>query len=372
MMGSDLPGGAVTFHETDKDATSSATGISSRETGSNELISSFASTLLVGTGSTAAISEGVINSYHSTFHDEVDGQDAAGFSSFNTADGLRIKTQGKYLAVERRSGVAETDTIFLTLLNVSQKAYVLQFKANNMAPGITTILQDKFTGMDMPVSMDDTTNVAFNVSADVNSGAADRFRIVFKKSGVLPITFTNINAVKHTGYNAIHWQVENEENVDHYEVEKSKNGINFTTVNNTKAIGNHQQSTNYSWLDNDSFKGENYYRIKSITARGMMTYSKVVKIYLNEVQAYVSLYPNPIRNGQIRLKLMNMAAGNYKVVITNNAGQLVETTTIKHTGGGGTVVLITVPGISGGTYNLNMSGSENFRQVITFLVKSDR
>lgn len=371
MMGAELPGGVVTFHETDKDATSTSTGIASRETGSNELISSFASTLLVGNGSSASISEGVINTYHSTYHNEVDGQDAAGFSSFNTSDGLRIKSQGKLLAVERRSEVAENDTIFLTLQNISQKAYTLQFKATNMLPGINAILQDKFTGAESPVSMNDATVIPFNVTADANSAASDRFRIVFKKSGVLPIAFSDVTVAKHTGYNAIHWKVDNEDNINLYEVEKSVNGTDFIKVNTTKAISNNHANANYTWLDYNNFGGDNYYRIKSIAQGGTIIYSKIVRVYLPSVKAIVSLYPNPVQDGQIRLQLMNMVAGDYKATITNNLGQVIETITIKHPGGGGSVHLKTASKLSNGNYNLEVSGQANFRHVIKFMIQGN-
>jgi hypothetical protein len=370
MIKSDDANGSLFFHETDKVSTSSPEGIASRGTGSNQTISSLTSTLMVGTGASAAISEGVVNSYHPGYHDEVDNQDAPGISTFNSNDALRIKSEGQYLAIERRSEVADNDTIFLSLQNVSKKAYTLQFKPANMSSLLTAVLEDNFTGAATPLNMNDTNSIAFSVTADVKSGAEDRFRIVFKQVGVLPIKFSSLKAYQQNDNIAVQWTVENEQNMVKYEVEKSANGRDFTQVNTTKATGNDHSTTTYNWLDLNSIKGDNFYRIKSVSLNGSIEYSKIVKVSLGKNKTGVSVYPNPVKDGVIGLQLSNAPAGTYTIILLNNAGQVVEKSTLKHAGGNASETIKPNNYLSAGNYNLEVSGPGNYRQVIKVLVEA--
>jgi len=371
MMLAEQAAGTLTFKETDKLQTSSAIGIASRGTGSTDDIASLYSTLLVGTGLTAAISEGVINSYASIYHNEVDGQDSKAISSFNSTDALRILSQTKSLSIERRSKIAFNDTIFLQLLNVSRKTYSLQFKPINMEATIIATLEDKFKGTATPISMYDTTSVVFDVTADAKSSAADRFQIVFKTAGVLPITFSNLKAFKQGDNIAVQWNVDNELNVKTYEVQKSANGRAFLKVSSITAVANANSNNNsYSYVDTKRFMGDNFYRIKSIYADGSFEYSKIVNVAIASVKPTISVYPNPVQNSTIGLRLANVAAGEYQFALINVFGQPVIKSTIQYAGGNTGLTLKTSQYLSSGNYQLEITGPDGFRQTLKLQVLS--
>jgi hypothetical protein len=50
----------------------------------------------------------------------------------------------------------------------------------------------------------------------------------------------------------VDWTVENEVNISKYEVEKSIDGVNYSKVNSTLAIGANNTTTNYKWLDQNA------------------------------------------------------------------------------------------------------------------------
>jgi hypothetical protein len=370
FIASESAGATLTFHESDKLSSASSVGMASRNTGRNEVSYSLATNLLSGTGSAAAISDGVINSYHSSYQNEVDGQDAQKNTSFNSKESLLILRDGKSLAVERRKSlVSASDTIFLNITNMNKAAYQLQFKATNFDQSLIAMLEDKFTATSSPISLTDTTYVPFTIGNDANSGAADRFRIVFRAAGVLPITFRELKANQQNENIAVQWSVENENNTSKYQVEKSTNGRDFVLVNTTKASGTNHALASYSWLDVNGANGDNFYRIKTISLTGSVEYSKIVKVSIGKNKAGIAIYSNPVRDGVIGLQLNNMLAGNYTVLITNNMGQLVSKSTLNHNGGNAAQTITPSALLSAGSYNLEVLGTENKRHVVKIIVQ---
>ena len=78
--------------------------------------------------------------------------------------------------------------------------------------------------------------------------------------------------------NKIEWTNATEKDVLHYEVERSSDGRNFTTVLTTNAKNNFGEKTDYSLVDPIINNGTIYYRIKAVEFQGMSTYSSIVKV----------------------------------------------------------------------------------------------
>jgi hypothetical protein len=60
--------------------------------------------------------------------------------------------------------------------------------------------------------------------------------------------------------------------------------------------------SNYEWLDRNAFTGNNYYRIKSIDINGEIQYSNIVKIVMSKGRLQITIYPNPVTDGNINLQ----------------------------------------------------------------------
>ena len=370
MLNADATGGTVTFHENDKLLTSSNVGIASRGQGVTETISSIHTNLLVGTGAGAALSEGVISSYHSAYRNQVDGQDATGVASFNTSDALRIASGGKQLVIERRNAIADNDTIFLRLVNVTPKQYMLQINTTNIEPRTIAVLEDKFKGTATPINLTDTTSVAFEVTSVEGSGAVDRFRIVFKSAGVLPVTFKTIKAVRQQKDIAVEWTADNEQNVAAYELERSPDGRSFDKVYTTKATGSSATVAVYNWLDANVATGDHYYRVKSLEKDNSFVYSKVVKVSSVNDHGGIHLYPNPVLNAKIGVQMVSMAAGNYQFTLVNSAGQTVYKTTLRHNGGSASLTVAPNGYLGGGHYQLLVTDGAGYNQVVPVMISS--
>lgn len=97
---------------------------------------------------------------------------------------------------------------------------------------------------------------------------------------------TNNNAVRIT------WQV-NEQQVKSYHIEKSNEGVSYTTIGHIPSIGD--GSNNYSFTEPQMLSGTGFYRIRQTDLDGRFTYSPVIKL-ANQAESQVTVFPNPAKD----------------------------------------------------------------------------
>ncbi|MFT3680248.1 MAG: T9SS type A sorting domain-containing protein [Ferruginibacter sp.] len=367
----DVPtAGNIIFHESDKKALSSSligisSGVAARP-GSNQY-GLFRSDILAGNEGKFTLTDGVLNIFNSSYDNKANAADAKKLISFNTKESLSILRDSVKMAIEKRMDVQSADTIFFTMARFNELPYQFRFNASGFATGMQAWLEDSYTGKRTTLSTAGITTVDFNITADAASKAENRFRVVFKNSinYSLPVTFTNVKAWPQNNNVAVQWNVENELNIEQYEIEKSSDGQHFTKAGSTTAT----QSNTYNWLDETAAAGNNYYRIVSREASGKLLYSQVVKVNMGSIAGNINVYPNPVTNGVIKLKFTNMEKGTYNVKLLNALGQTVIATTINHAGGNNTKELDTPEKLTRGIYHLEISNNNTSAKVIKVMVE---
>jgi hypothetical protein len=328
LVQADVLGGSLTFNEAakTKDLVSRPSGLPPPQL----------STSLYGvnTDNSTYLIDGVLNNYDDSYSNNVDGRDAIKLS--NSGENLSIKTANTLLAVERRHGITEKDTVFLNLANTKVQQYRFQFTAAQLdQQGLMEFLEDNYTHTSTPLNLNGSTIVDFNIENITGSIAADRFRIVFRPALVLPLCcVTSIKAWQKNKEIAIEWKVDNEINMMQYNVEKSVDGNHYTTAEIVAAAN--KALSNYNWLDISPSQGYNYYRIQSTDVNGKKEYSTVVKVFMGKGKGSISIYPNPVINGTINLQLTNQPAGVYGIRLFNKMGQVMISKQINHTEGSST------------------------------------
>jgi hypothetical protein len=90
----------------------------------------------------------------------------------------------RYMGIESRPIPTVNDTIFMPFYYTTNRGYALKFNTENMAAsGLKAYLQDQFTGTETEVPLNGSDMVyPFSVTADANSKALSRLRIVFRPS----------------------------------------------------------------------------------------------------------------------------------------------------------------------------------------------
>lgn len=277
--------------------------------------------LFTGITSKDVMADGNVVVFNKSFSNGVDGKDAAKLT--NSGENFGLKRNGNLLALEARSGVSATDTIFYNMTNLRAQSYQLRFAPENMStPGLQAFLIDRYLNTTTPLRLDSNSTHNFSVTTNAQSSAADRFKVVFMQSTVLPVVFTHITATQSNQQVMVQWKVSLEKDVKQYEVQRSADGINFTTIGSRYSDA--AAGGNYGLIDQQPLDGWNYYRVKNVDVDGNFSYSPVVRVEINNLIAGFQAYPNPVTGKKLYIDFLNQQPGDYQIVISNSAGQQVQ------------------------------------------------
>ena len=352
----------ITFSESSKSGYNNnmmfrpATGNTPAGTASGKI---WATLNLLNADNTTITADGTFAEFNNIFSAAVDLDDALKFGNIN--ENLSIVRNNISLTAERRPALGLNDTIFFKLATTTQRSYQFVFDAINLdQPGITGYLEDNYSGTKKIISLSGATIVNFFINADAASAATNRFKIVFKQAlSTLPVTISSVKAYQQNNNIAVEWTVENELNMEKYDVEKSTGGIVFATANTTKVTGVNNAYNHYSWLDINAAPGNNFYRIKSYGTYGEIKYSAVVQVNMERKISHFTVQPNPVNGTSIHLHFANQPAGNYQFDLINTAGQLVWSNKVFISRSNTAKVLKTGTVFPAGVYQLQITGTAN-------------
>jgi len=150
----------------------------------------------------------------------------------------------------------------------------------------------------------------------------------FSTTVVLPVEFVGFN-IATMGNNKINitWKTATETNTDHFEVEKSVDGRNFSLLTKVNATGNSQIVKTYSVSDLlDNTSDLFYYRIKSVDKDGAAQYSNVQTVSAKTKGTYVNhVYPNPAKIGQdLNVEVVTDKDQFASFILINEQGKIVS------------------------------------------------
>ncbi len=325
-------------------------------------------TRLLGAVNNPMVYDGNRVDFDVAYSNTVDDNDAEKLTNFG--ENLGLVRDGNSIAIERRAEIVDTDTIFFKLDKMKVQDYQLEFTAENLAsPVLTAYLEDAFLNSRTQIDLNSVVTVPFSVTADPLSKAADRFRIVFKQQGIVPLSFISVKAFRQDKNIMVNWSVANEMNIAQYEIQHSADGRNFSQLGtqaarNINGVGSQQ----YDLLDVQPYSGDNFYRIKSVNNSGEIKYSQVVKVNMKGDPSTITVYPNPVKeDGIVAISMMNEPKGVYKVNLINVLGQVVLTRTINHDGGNSVYSIELNGSLAHGTYQLQVAEGNKVKTTIKIL-----
>jgi phage baseplate assembly protein gpV len=317
------------------------------------------------------VADGVMLNFGSNLSSDLDNYDVKKIA--NSTDNLAIKYGTKNLVIERRPNLTNTDTIKLNLTSTRIAPYRFEIDPSVLSnTGLDAFLKDKFLQTETPVSLTAVTNVDFDITADAGSRVADRFMIVFKQAQ--NTSFTTISAIRNADKTVtVQWGIATERNVTNYTVQQSNDGINFTSIATQTPIANNGTNPTYSKQDATASKANNWYRVKANNANGTFKYTAIAMVGgENEIiqigESKISIYPNPIIDGNVNLHFNNQPKGNYSVQITNAKGQIIQTEIIQ-VQNNNTLRLIKVGTIARGNYQATLMNEAGNKTTISFVIK---
>ena len=141
----------------------------------------------------------------------------------------------------------------------------------------------------------------------------------------LPVTLVNFNAQKQNDNVQLSWSTTSQVNFNHFEVERSADGITWGQIGTVAGNDDATIMKNYIFTDEVPLNGINYYRLKLVDNNGSVMYSLVRTVDFNASQWTVSMYPNPVTTGGVvkiqsneTLQMIRVFDINGKLVLVEN------------------------------------------------------
>ena len=237
--------------------------------------------------------------------------------------------------------------------NLKARKYQLVVELKNIeATEMTAYLKDNYTGTVTTLDYSNPYTFIFTpTNAAPGSYAPDRFKIYFRQLNVLPVTFTSLEAYRKQNTINVEWKVQNEVNINHYEVEKSADGINFTKQSDNVTASNRSL---YQWKDEHPQFGLNYFRVRSVDNNGRSKRTNVVKVFFGKQASGIAVYPNPVNDEKINLYITSEQPGDYSVNLFSNNGQLISTKKLQQLNGNGNATIEMEKTLPHGNYILEV------------------
>ena len=209
-----------------------------------------------------------------------------------------------------------------TVINLSSFAgkeikFRFRFVADNSIASngwyIDDILIKKSSAVYNLASLYSDTELLQNISDTVTAITAE----------ILPLLWGEFVVVKDGQTASLKWTTLQENNTDKFFIERSIDGINFTSIGMVRASGNSSREVTYSMIDPSPSTGVNYYRIGQTDLDGRITYSEVRSLVFDGNNRMITISPNPAKD-----KIVVHLAGNREVVqidLLSTSGQKLAT-----------------------------------------------
>ena len=185
---------------------------------------------------------------------------------------------------------------------------------------------------------------------------------------VLPLTIDQFRGAYSNGFIGLKWTTFTEINIDHFEVERSTDGVNFRQLGRVESLGLTDHNNSYSFNDLTAERGSNFYRLVLIDNEGNYIYSKTIMVSIEIKGISVSVvYPNPFSKRVVVRISSDKDKEQVTIRIVNSDGTALRTQPAEVYRGDNNITVKDVNELPGGLYYLEVL-AEN-RSMKTKLMK---
>lgn len=147
------------------------------------------------------------------------------------------------------------------------------------------------------------------------------FILTVRDPVLLPIELLSFDAELNSEKEVdLTWKLGNVEDLSHFDVLRSGDGQNFEFLEQVSATS----ALNYQTLDKTPLGGYNYYRLRIYEEDGSSHLSSIRVVHLPVTQI-LEVYPNPIKEGDLTIRLSSETNAPLTLELINPLGQIVQT-----------------------------------------------
>jgi hypothetical protein len=180
---------------------------------------------------------------------------------------------------------------------------------------------------------------------------------------ILPVKLIEFGAREFQGKVMLQWKTSEEENFDHFEIERSLNGKEWLKMGTINGKREGYTAPDYSFTDLSPAAGANYYRLKMIDIDSQFAYSSIVAVNISMQHVQVKVYPNPATSS---LYVSNIQPGvQHYIELINTSGNVVVS---RRTFSSEYMISLNVGSLQRGMYFLTISDATGFKQTCNRIV----
>ena len=234
----------------------------------------------------------------------------------------------------------------------------------------TDVLEKRVAQLEGGVGLSPTTSPAGNASAGYTMVLADQSAgtITVTRVSALPVELLSFDGSCNNNVITLNWRTASEHNSHYFEIQKSRDGENWSSLTTVESAGNSTQELTYETKDHKAIDGNNYYKLIQYDIDGQFEeYGPINVICNGNSKGYFSIFPNP-STGDFQVILNNKRLiGDGTLEVKDSKGSVVYTQEVKISQG---INLINVSNINltSGIYYVSVitdnNSTETLKQVI--------
>lgn len=141
---------------------------------------------------------------------------------------------------------------------------------------------------------------------------------------ILKAAVTNFSGSLLNKKAELNWSVTNNNEINYFEIERSSDGLHFSAFQKIISTSSDFLSVNYKFTDEVQEKNSPfvYYRLRMVHLYGNVSYSKIIRLSLNESWK-VNLFPNPVIDN-MQINVYAPSNENLEIIIYDASGRLMR------------------------------------------------
>jgi Secretion system C-terminal sorting domain len=185
----------------------------------------------------------------------------------------------------------------------------------------------------------------------------------------IPVQLISFQAQNNLADVTAKWQVTNEVNFSHYDLQRSFDNKNFDNIASLTAKGG-SGIQSYSYSDRESIKNNAaiiYYRLKMVDIDGQFTYSEIVSVRNKKDASFViDNLANPVKD-RVSFTLITKTPGIASIRLSDANGKIIATRSLQVNAGSNTINLPETAGMAKGMYFLKVITADG--NTVTRIIK---
>jgi trimeric autotransporter adhesin len=179
---------------------------------------------------------------------------------------------------------------------------------------------------------------------------------------VLKTDLVSFNAKLVSNHGNLSWTTTKEEEAVSFKIEKSLDGINFTTIGTVSGYDNNGVLNNYSFVDPEEINGKVYYRIAIVANSQSKKYSRTVELHTGASTNFkLNTVINPFSSA-VEFEVTAPSDGMIDAQISDIFGKMVKKATFRVSSGVNALKITDASTLAAGTYILVIKHDD---QIIT-------